>query len=145
MKQGPFSILAFYRHFVMTCGARQMVVNPGHGCRPREARVEATRSGLPSIRPTARDTASNTSLGTLRPAAAAVSSAVPRTAGSLGRLRSLFLTGLTSERSTWTPTATCMSAAKDSAGSFVSARAMHSSEARRQLLTKAPPSTSAAA
>ena len=84
MKQEHFFILAFYRHFVMTCGARQMVVNPGHGCRPREARVEAIRSGLPSIRPTARVTAFNTNRLTRLPAAAAGYFNGPPMAGSRG-------------------------------------------------------------
>src|SRR5437773_7041117 len=90
--------------------------------------------------------ASNTSQTTaLTVVAAAWNSNAPPTAGSPGRLRSLFLTGLTWERSTWTPMATSLSVAKDSATFLVCARAMRRSGARRQLLTEAPKSTWVAA
>ena len=69
-------------------------------------------------------------------AAAAWNSSAPPTAGLPGRLRSLFLTGLTWEHSTWTPTVTSLSGAKDSATLIVCAQAMRSLGARRQLLTK---------
>src|SRR6266566_3629919 len=136
MKQERFFILAFYRHFVMTCGARQMAANLGHGCHPREAQAEATRSGSRSIRPTARDMAFNTSQTTaLTVAAAACNSNGPPTAGSPGRRRSIFLTGLYMERSTWPPTATFLSVEK--AAPFTAfAPAMRKSGTRRQLLTR---------
>src|SRR6266404_5081687 len=63
-----------------------------------------------------------------------------KTAASHGRRRLVFLTRLYTERSTWTPTAIFLSAAKGIPFTAF-ARAMRSSGARRQLLTKAPPST----
>ena len=81
--------------------------------RAKEAPAEATSSGSPSIRPTARDMDSNTSRTTaLTAAAAACNSNVPPTAGSHGRRPSLFPTRLYTERSMWTRTAISLSAEK---------------------------------
>ena len=69
-------------------------------------------------------------------AAAACNSNVPPTAGSPGRRRLLFLKGLYLGRSTWTPTAIFLSAAKDSIPFTAFARAMHRSGDRHQPSTR---------
>jgi hypothetical protein len=106
---------------------------------PGEARMEGTRNGLPLIKPTAWGAASSTSFGAkeLNPhPATAVHSTGPSTAGSLGRLRSVFLTLPNGEHSTWLATATCLSVAGIfwTFGAF--ARLTHRTAASRQLLTK---------
>src|SRR6266478_7837985 len=147
MRQAISSISVFSRmynsHFsATTCGARQTAVNPGRCCLAREEEVVATRSGSLSIRRPALGMASNTSQTTaLTVAAAAWNFNVLPTAGSPGRRRLIFLIRLYTERSTWTLTATCLSAAKETAGSFASDRALPRSGARHQLLTEAPPLT----
>src|SRR6266545_4596538 len=130
------------RFFVTICGARPTAAKLGWSAHLTEAQAAATRSGSPSIRPPAQDTASNTRQTTaLTVAAAACNFNVPPTAGSPGRRRLVFLTRLYTERSTWTLMVTFLSAAKETWGSFASVRAMRRSGARHRLLTEAPPST----
>ena len=151
MSSGSFSTSVFNRtltcpFFATTCGARQTAVRPGWSNHPTEARAEATSSGSPSIRPTALDMDSSINQTTaLTVAAAECNSNAPWMAESPGRLRSLFLAGLTWERSTSTPTATSLSVAKDSATLIVCAQAMRSSGVRHRPLTEPRPSTWGAA
>src|SRR5207249_3181770 len=122
------------------CGAPQTGAKPGLYSQAKGGEAVATSSGSPSIRPTALDMVSNTSQTmALTAAAAAWNSNAPPMAGSHGRIRSVFLTGLSTERSMWTRTAISLSVAKE-APFTAFARAMPRSEAKRQLLIEAPPS-----
>src|SRR5206468_12923886 len=105
MRQGRFSTLACYSHFVTTSGVPPMAANPGQSCKPTELQAEVTRNGSPSIRPTARGMASSTRLGAPQPNVALASLAVLQTAGSPGRVLSVSLTLSYGERSTLPPTA----------------------------------------
>src|SRR5207247_8208996 len=96
--------------FATICGAPQTTANPGHFSQVSKAPAAATRNGSPSIRPTARGMASNTRQTTaLTVVAAACNFNAAPTVGSHGRRRLVFLTGLYTERSTWTLMETCLS------------------------------------
>src|SRR6516225_6282128 len=125
MKQEGFSILVSSNHFVTISGARLTAVKPGHVCHPREAQEEGTRNGSRSTRPTAWGTDSNTTPGVPLPLAALVNLAGPQMVDSRGRVHSVFLIRRCGARSTWTPTATFLSAAQATSparsGAFVQA------------------------
>src|SRR5438445_13480033 len=92
MRRAPSFTSAFLEHFVRTCTAQPTAANPGQNCKPTDSPAEATRSGSPSIKPTAQDMAFNTSQTTALTAAAGAckSSDQPRE-GSPGRHGSFFL------------------------------------------------------
>src|SRR5438132_5216112 len=137
MRQAPSFTSTCFRHFVRTCTARPTAVNPGQSYKPTDSRAGATSSGSRLIRPEARATDFNTSQATaLTVAAAACNSNAPPTAGSPGRLPSLFLTSPQTEHLMWTPMVTFSSAAKDSARFIACARATRRSAIRHLHSTR---------
>src|SRR6516225_1142676 len=146
MRQGRFSTLACYSHFVTTFGAQPTAANPGQSCKPMELQVEVTRNGSLSTRPTAWGMASSTRLGAPPPLATLGNSAVPQMAVSPGRVLLVFLTLSSGEHSTWIQTAISLSAAQPAlAARFTAfAQATHRIRTLHRLLIKSPRSTLAA-
>ena len=62
-EMGTFFISVCWRHFATISTAQQTAANPGWNCNRTEMREEGTRSGSPSIGPTARGTGFNIRLG----------------------------------------------------------------------------------
>src|SRR6266480_5637757 len=137
MRQAPSFISACFRRFVRTCINQPTAANLGQSYKPTDSRVEGTSSGSRLIRQEARATDFNISQATaLTVAAAACNSNVPPTAESAGRLPSLFLTSPQTERWTWTPMATSLLAAKDSARFIACAQVTRRSAIRHLRSTR---------
>src|SRR6266853_5676401 len=124
-----------------------MADNHGPNGRPMAAHIAGTRNGSLSIElQAAWVTASNTNFGRSFLPASSAGSADPPTPVPHGRVRSVSLTLLNGDHSTWHPTVICTSAVETAAALFgVFARLMRKTQMSLPLSTRSPQSTWVAA